>query len=405
MLKDNIILTVIQFGLYNLLRGKVLMSIRIKLFFTILGIFCLLSGCAENSPQTPPASADGVLSVTVQSNWGGVCELSIYDSLGNSVKEQTLSFNEAYDFSLAEGDYKVSVSYLGKEQSTEALISSGKTTKLNSFYFEQHRDIELNITLSESNISGKVEAVVNGVSTEFNVGENVRINVLRSSSYDINVNFTYNDKTYNKQVIVEDSAINGPINIEIEIEKEFPYLNLSLTSDDALIDGKVVSVFIGDNTYEMRVNESIVIADLEEGVYEVSVSFENDGFSYLAKDTVILKSGSTTSLDLIISTDKSEGEIVIDDDIVGNIEIEIEGTKDKYEKGDALILSALYQQYEGLNPVWLLRTLDGEYSEIGEGNNLSYTLDLESGSYIVAFVLLTDNAEVAARQTVLINVI
>lgn len=282
-------------------------------------------------------------------------------------------------------------------------------TRLNSFYFEQYRDIELNITLSESNISGKLEAVVNGVSAEFNVGENVIINVLRSSSYDINVNFTYNDKTYIKQVIVEDSAINGPINIEIEIdkaeiEKEFPYLNLSLTSDDASIDGKVVSVFIGDTAYEMRVNESIVITNLEEGVYEVSVSFENDGFSYLAKDTVILKSGSTTSLDLIISSDKSEGEIVIDDEIVGNIEIEIEGTKDKYEKGDALILSASYQ-YEGLNPVWCIRPLDGEYSEIGKGNNLSYTLDLESGSYIVAFVLLTDNAEVAARQTVLINVI
>ena len=385
------------------------MSIRIKLFFTILGIFCLLSGCAENSPQTPPASADGVLSVTVRSNWGGVCELSIYDSLGNSVKEQTLSFNEAYDFSLKEGGYKVSVSYLGIEKIVEVSILSGEMTRLNSFYFEQYRDIELNITLSESNISGKLEAVVNGVSAEFNVGENVIINVLRSSSYDINVNFTYNDKNYIKQVIVEDSAINGPINIEIEIdkaeiEKEFPYLNLSLTSDDASIDGKVVSVFIGDTAYEMRVNESIVITNLEEGVYEVSVSFENDGFSYLAKDTVILKSGSTTSLDLIISSDKSEGEIVIDDEIVGNIEIEIEGTKDKYEKGDALILSASYQ-YEGLNPVWCIRPLDGEYSEIGKGNNLSYTLDLESGSYIVAFVLLTDNAEVAARQTVLINVI
>ena len=393
-----------------------------RLIHLLLCAALVLVGCSPDTPASPPQEpnvTDGVLSFTVNSNWGGEYSLTVYDAdTGQPViPSHSNHFGQTNVYRLSPGNYRIEAVFGdGTQYSKTFSIVAGQNVPLSTKHI-QYEEITVNVSIT--NHSGSVEdnevsVTVNGDVFSGKVGENT-LRVRKAASYDIKATCTVDGKTYESDT-TSVTGVSKPVDIEISIDDESqvtnPVLSVTVTCDDDSVTGQKVMLNVGEEKYEVEVGSTIQITDLAEGRYDVSASLEYDGFTYSASDEAVLKNSETTTVTLSLVADKSTGSFEIDNEIAGNIDIMLTVAK-QLKAGDTLEASALYKTDGSYLPVWSLRTVVGtEYETIGTvSDNLSYELSGKAAGYYVLRFQLFGSYEsgvysgLAASQVALIQIV
>lgn len=392
-----------------------------RLIHLLLCAALVLVGCSPDTPASPPQEpvvTDGVLSFTVNSNWGGEYSLTVYDAdTGQPViPNHSNHFGQINVYRLSPGNYRIEADFGdGTHYSETFSIVAGQSVSLSTSH-TQYAQITVNVSIT--NHSGSVEGnevsvTVNGDIFSGKVGENT-LRVRKAASYDIKATCTVDGKTYESDMTPV-TDVSKPVDIEISIDEESqvtnPVLSVTVTCDDASVTGQKVMLTVGEGEYEVEVGSTIQITDLAEGRYDVSASLDHAGFTYSASGEAVLENDKTTSLTLSLVADKSTGSFEIDNEIAGNIDIML--TVDKQlNAGDTLEASASYGTDRNYLPVWSLRTVVGtEYENIGTSDSLSYELSGKAAGYYVLRFQLFGSYEsgvysgLAASQVALIQIV
>lgn len=394
-----------------------------RLIHLLLCAALVLVGCSPDTPASPPQEpvvTDGVLSFTVNSNWGGEYSLTVYDADTDQIVISNPSnhFGQTNVYRLSPGNYRIEADF-GDETSYSKTFSivAGQNVTLSTEHI-QYEQIKVNASVM--NGSEQVEAIdvyvtVNSDAFSVKAGENTVLQVRRAASYDIKATCTVDGKTYESGTKTE-MDVSEPVKIVISIDEESqvtnPVLSVTVTCDDASVIGQKVMLNVGKGKYEVEVGSTIQITDLAEGRYDVSASLDHDGFTYSASGEAVLENDKTTSLKLSLVADKSTGSFEIDNEIAGNIDITLNVAK-QLKAGDTLEASALYKTDGSYLPVWSLRTVDGtEYETIGTvSDSLSYELSGKAAGYYVLRFQLFGSYEsgvysgLAASQVALIQIV
>lgn len=393
-----------------------------RLIHLLLCAALVLVGCSPDTPASPPQEpvvTDGVLSFTVNSNWGGEYSLTVYDAdTGQPViPSHSNHFGQTNVYRLSPGNYRIEAVFGdGTQYSKTFSIVAGQNVPLSTKHI-QYEQITVNVSIT--NHSGSVEdnevsVTVNGDVFSGKVGENT-LRVRKAASYDIKATCTVDGKTYESDT-TSVTGVSKPVDIEISIDDESqvtnPVLSVTVTCDDDSVTGQKVMLTVGEEKYEVEVGSTIQITDLAEGRYDVSASLEHDGFTYSASGKAELKNSETTTVTLSLVADKSTGSFEIDNEIAGNIDIMLTVAK-QLKAGDTLEASASYETDRSYLPVWSLRTVDGtEYETIGTvSDSLSYELSGKvAGYYVLRFQLFGSYESgvysgLAASQVALIQIV
>lgn len=393
-----------------------------RLIHLLLCAALALVGCSPDTPASPPQEpvvTDGVLSFTVNSNWGGEYSLTVYDAdTGQPViPSHSNHFGQTNVYRLSPGNYRIEAVFGdGTQYSKTFSIVAGQNVPLSTKHI-QYEQITVNVSIT--NHSGSVEdnevsVTVNGDVFSGKVGENT-LRVRKAASYDIKATCTVDGKTYESGTKTE-TDVSEPVKIVISIDDESqvtnPVLSVTVTCDDDSVTGQKVMLNVGEEKYEVEVGSTIQITDLAEGRYDVSASLEHDGFTYSASGKAELKNSETTTVTLSLVADKSTGSFEIDNEIAGNIDIMLTVAK-QLKAGDTLEASASYKTDGSYLPVWSLRTVDGtEYETIGTvSDSLSYELSGKvAGYYVLRFQLFGSYESgvysgLAASQVALIQIV
>lgn len=382
---------------------------RICLFSVFIAFLCLLIGCNPDTPVEPPAPTTGELLVRTSSNWRGGVSLTVYDSEANTVWSSDCELNEDVRVSLDPGSYRVVASFGDELQDWTVTIAAGQESRVD-FHFVQRRDLNVTLSLSNGATSGEATVNVNGVSYSVSIGQNQSLSVLRAEHYEIEALYTdaENGKTYSSSLSIFDSNADEDVSITITIDEESvieePILRVFVQSDDSDLDNYVITGSIGGSNYQLSINAWTVITGLEAGSYTLTIDQVLDGFTYSGTGSFSLVAGETEEVRINLSSNKSDGGFDIDDDIVGNVEIRVEGVTVSYRSSSTLNASATWASDEQLTPVWRLRPAEGAYKIIGTDATLTYEFDATpEGVYVLSFDLMKGD-EVAARQVWRINV-
>lgn len=393
-----------------------------RLIHLLLCAALVLVGCSPDTPASPPQEpvvTDGVLSFTVNSNWGGEYSLTVYDAdTGQPViPNHSNHFGQTNVYRLSPGNYRIEADFGdGTHYSETFSIVAGQSVSLSTSH-TQYAQITVNVSIT--NHSGSVEGnevsvTVNSDAFSVKAGENTVLQVRKAASYDIKATCTVDGKTYESGTKTE-TDVSKPVEIVISIDEESqvtnPVLSVTVTCDDASVTGQKVMLNVGEGKYEVEVGSTIQITDLAEGRYDVSASLDHAGFTYSASGEAVLENDKTTSLTLSLVADKSTGSFEIDNEIAGNIDIML--TVDKQlNAGDTLEASASYGTDRNYLPVWSLRTVVGtEYENIGTSDSLSYELSGKAAGYYVLRFQLFGSYEsgvysgLAASQVALIQIV
>ena len=393
-----------------------------RLIHLLLCAALVLVGCSPDTPASPPQEpvvTDGVLSFTVNSNWGGEYSLTVYDADTGQIVISNPSnhFGQTNVYRLSPGNYRIEADFGGGASYSKTFsIVAGQSVSLSTSH-TQYEQITVNVSIT--NHSGSVEdnevsVTVNGDIFSGKVGENT-LRVRKAASYAIKATCTVDDKTY-ESATKPVTDVSKPVEIEIIIDEESlvtnPVLSVTVTCDDDSVTGQKVMLTVGEGKYEVEVGSTIQITDLAEGNYDVSASLDHDGFTYSASDEAVLKNSETTTVTLSLVADKSTGSFEIDNEIAGNIDITLTVAK-QLNVGDTLEAFASYETDRNYLPVWSLRTVGGtEYENIGTGSDsLSYELSGKAAGYYVLRFQLFGSYEsggysgLAASQVVLIQIV
>lgn len=340
---------------------------------------------------------------------GGGVSLTVYDSEAIIVWTSDCELNDDVRVSLDPGSYRVVASYDSESKERTVTIAAGQESRVD-FLFEQYRDLNVTLSLSNGAASGEATVNVNGVSHTVSIGQSQRLHVLRAERYEIEALYTDadNGKTYSSSLSISDADANKDVPITITIDEESvieePILRVFVQSDDSGLNVRVITGTIGGRNYQFSINAWTVITGLEAGSYTLTIDQVLDGFTYSGAGSFSLVAGETEEVTIDLSSNKSDGGFDIDDDIVGNVEIKADGVNVSYRSSSTLNASAAWTSDEQLTPVWRLRSADGEYETIGTGSTLSYVFDgTPEGVYVLSFDLMKGD-EVAARQVWRINV-
>lgn len=393
-----------------------------RLIHLLLCAALVLVGCSPDTPASPPQEpvvTDGVLSFTVNSNWGGEYSLTVYDADTGQIVISNPSnhFGQTNVYRLSPGNYRIEADFGGGASYSETFsIVAGQSVSLSTSH-TQYEQIKVNASVM--NGSEQVEGIdvyvtVNSDAFSVKAGENTVLQVRKAASYDVKATCTVNGKTYESDPTPVTDVLK-PVEIEISIDEESqvtnPVLSVTVTCDDASVIGQKVMLNVGKGKYEVEVGSTIQITDLAEGRYDVSASLEHDGFTYFASGEAVLENDKTTSLTLSLVADKSIGSFEIDNEIAGNIDITLTVAK-QLKAGDTLEASALYETDRNYLPVWSLRTVGGtEYENIGTSDSLSYELSGKTAGYYVLRFQLFGSYEsgvysgLAASQVALIQIV
>lgn len=270
----------------------------------------------------------------------------------------------------------------------------------------------MNITLSLSNEATSGDAIVNvnGVSHTVSIGQSQRLHVLRAERYEIEALYTdlESGKTYSSSLSISDADADKDVPITITIDEESvieePILRVFVQSDDSDLNVRVITGTIGGRNYQLSINAWTVITGLEAGSYTLTIDQVLDGFTYSGAGSFSLVAGETEEVTIDLSSNKSDGGFDIDDDIVGNVEIKVDGVNVSYRSSSTLNASAAWTSDEELKPVWRLRAVDGAYETIGTEAILYFPFSEKAeGVYVLSFDLMKGD-DVAARQVWRINV-
>lgn len=382
---------------------------RISLFSVFIAFLCVLIGCNPDTPVEPPAPTTGELLVQTSSNWRGGVSLTVYDSEAIIVWTSDCELNDDVRVRLDPGSYRVVANCDGESKERTVTIAAGQERRV-AFHFVQRRDLNVTLSLSNEATSGEATVNVNGVSYTVSIGQHQSLSVLRAEHYEIEALYTDadNGKTYSSSLSISDSDADKDVPITITIDEESvieePILRVFVQSDDSDLNSRVITGAIGGRNYQLYINAWTVITGLEAGSYTLTIDQVLDGFTYSGTGSFSLVAGKTKEVTIDLSSNKSDGGFDIDDDIVGNVEIKVEGVNVSYRSSSTLNASATWTSDEELTPVWRLRPADGEYETIGTGSTLTYLFDGTSeGVYVLSFDLMKGD-EVAARQVWRINV-
>ena len=382
---------------------------RISLFSVFIAFLCVLIGCNPDTPVEPPAPTTGELLVQTSSNWRGGVSLTVYDSEAIIVWTSDCELNDDVRVSLDPGSYRVVASYDSESKERTVTIAAGQESRVD-FLFEQYRDLNVTLSLSNGAASGEATVNVNGVSHTVSIGQSRSLSVLRTERYEIEALYTDadNGKTYSSSLSISDADANKDVPIIITIDEESvieePILRVFVQSDDSDLNVRVITGTIGGRNYQLSINAWTVITGLEAGSYTLTIDQILDGFTYSGAGSFSLVAGETEEVTIDLSSNKSDGGFDIDDDIVGNVEIKVKGVNVSYRSSSTLNASTAWTSDEQLTPVWRLRSADGEYETIGTGSTLYYVFDgTPEGVYVLSFDLMKGD-EVAARQVWRINV-
>lgn len=393
-----------------------------RLIHLLLCAALVLVGCSPDTPASPPQEpvvTDGVLSFTVNSNWGGEYSLTVYDAGTGQIVISNPSnhFGQTNVYRLSPGNYRIEADFRdGTHYSETFSIVAGQSVSLSTSH-TQYEQITVNVSIT--NYSGSVEGnevsvTVNSDAFSVKAGENTVLQVRKAASYDIKATCTVDGKTYESGTKTE-TDVSEPVKIVISIDEESqvtnPVLSVTVTCDDASVIGQKVMLNVGKGKYAVEVGSTIQITDLAEGRYDVSASLDHDGFTYSASGEAVLENDKTTSLTLSLVADKSIGSFEIDNEIAGNIDIMLTVAK-QLKAGDTLEASASYETDRSYLPVWSLRTVVGtEYENIGTSDSLSYELSGKTAGYYVLRFQLFGSYEsgvysgLAASQVALIQIV
>lgn len=347
---------------------------------------------------------------------GGVFQLIVYDSGDSVVIQEKPDLKQDNEYKLPAGTYRVVALFGGQSDEKTVTVEAGKPCRADFSL----RDLTVNVTLSSAparmrNVDGNTAfvSINGGTGHEVTPGTNETITVFREENYSVKVLYYSSEKaTYlssESPPIAEDEIKeNEPVRIP-DIDKgepvAEPLLRIRVTSDDSDISGIPVNVSIDGQLYSLTVNEWTLITGLVAGDHTALVSDKHNGFTYEGEKSFTLSDGKTTDVDLVVTSDKSEGAFVIDDEIIGNVDISVEGLAAAYSSSSSMDVTAVWSGAPAdAEPVWKLKPFVGEYMQIGTGASLSYPFEgTEEGIYVLAFDLMRVN-EVAARQAWLIKV-
>ena len=382
---------------------------RISLFFIFITFLCFLTGCDQDTPVVPPTPTTGELYVIVSSNGTGVTRLDVHDSEDDeTVWSSECELNQETLITLPPGTYRVVATFGGKTKESTVTVAAGQASRL-SFEFIQQRELNVRVGLSAGSTSGEATVFVNGVGYPVTIGQSETLSVLLADSYKLEAVYTdtKTGKTYSSEVEISNADVPSIVEMTIKIEDESvverPVLRLLVQSDD-LQDGHVISGVIDGRNYQFYINEWTTITDLEAGSYTVTIEQIVEGFTYSGTGTFTLTAGKTEDVTVNLRSNKSDGGFDIDDEIVGNVEIEVEGVSASYRTPSTLSASATWTYDEELKPVWRLRAVDGAYETIGTEAILSFPFSEKAeGVYVLSFDLMKGD-DVAARQVWRINV-